>query len=138
MDHHIHHPIPQQIGRIYRYFRRNLDLELLTIQTDQLKIRQSVINLLSNASKFTKKGPITLEVGYAGEEREAVIFSVRDTGIGMTPEQVQKLFQPFTQADSSTTRKYGGTGLGLAISQRGQCFWGRVDLFDLVALGKPR
>jgi PAS domain S-box-containing protein len=96
----------------------DLDLELLTIQTDQLKIRQSVINLLSNASKFTKKGTITLEVGYAGEEREAVIFSVRDTGIGMTPEQVQKLFQPFTQADSSTTRKYGGTGLGLAISQR--------------------
>jgi signal transduction histidine kinase/CheY-like chemotaxis protein len=86
---------------------------------DVTKLRQVLINLLSNASKFTKDGKIVFEVypetrgGTAGYG-----FSVRDTGIGMSPEQVEKLFQPFTQADSSTTRKYGGTGLGLAISQR--------------------
>jgi CheY-like chemotaxis protein len=83
------------------------------------KLRQILLNLLSNASKFTQAGTISLEVdretrsGHAGYR-----FRVKDTGIGMTPEQVGKLFEPFTQADSSTTRKYGGTGLGLAISRR--------------------
>ncbi len=87
--------------------------------TDVTKLRQVLINLLSNASKFTKDGKIVLEV--YPETRGDVAgygFSIGDTGIGMTSEQVEKLFQPFTQADSSTTRKYGGTGLGLAISQR--------------------
>lgn len=86
---------------------------------DVTKLRQILINLLSNANKFTTEGSILFEVikevrtngsGYA--------FRVEDTGIGMTTDQIGKLFQPFTQADSSTTRKYGGTGLGLAISQR--------------------
>lgn len=87
--------------------------------TDVTKLRQVLFNLLSNAAKFTKDGTITLEVdrvqrnGLDGYE-----FKVGDTGIGMTPEQSKKLFQPFVQADSTTTRKYGGTGLGLAISRR--------------------
>jgi PAS domain S-box-containing protein len=86
---------------------------------DLTKVRQVLFNLLSNACKFTTHGTITLEV-----RREAaqvgvwVVFRIADTGVGMTPQQMAQLFQPFSQADASTTRKYGGTGLGLAISQR--------------------
>ena len=89
---------------------------------DITKVRQILLNLLSNASKFTEHGTITprLEVQQAGAEEETgrVVFTVEDTGIGMTPQQLGKLFQAFTQADASTTRKYGGTGLGLVITQR--------------------
>ncbi|MFD0682234.1 MULTISPECIES: response regulator [unclassified Paenibacillus] len=88
------------------------------MHTDVTKLRQILFNLLSNASKFTKEGTIGLSV--VREERggqQGFAFHVTDTGIGMTPEQIDKLFLPFTQADSSTTRKYGGTGLGLTISQ---------------------
>jgi PAS domain S-box-containing protein len=90
-----------------------------SIHADQTKVRQTLFNLLSNASKFTEKGTVTLEV--AREEANGldwVVFKVTDQGIGMTPEQVATLFQPFIQADASTTRKYGGTGLGLNISRR--------------------
>ena len=86
---------------------------------DLTKVRQAVFNLLSNASKFTKDGTIGLDVtreSAAGQEW--VIFAVSDTGIGMTPEQLGKVFQEFSQADSSTTRDYGGTGLGLTLSRR--------------------
>ncbi len=86
-----------------------------TMRSDATRVRQILLNLLSNACKFTHGGTVTLS-GTA--EGGAVAFRVRDTGIGMTAEQVGKLFQPFVQADASTTRKYGGTGLGLAISQR--------------------
>ncbi|HEY2158022.1 MAG TPA: response regulator, partial [Isosphaeraceae bacterium] len=86
---------------------------------DLTKVRQALFNLLSNASKFTENGRISLAVA-----RETVDgsdwfeFRVTDTGIGMTEEQLARLFQPFTQADASTTRKYGGTGLGLTITRR--------------------
>jgi signal transduction histidine kinase len=86
---------------------------------DLTKVRQAVFNLLSNASKFTKDGTIGLDVTRefaAGQDW--VIFAVSDTGIGMTPEQMGKVFQEFLQADSSTTRDYGGTGLGLTLSRR--------------------
>jgi PAS domain S-box-containing protein len=83
---------------------------------DITKLRQSLFNLLSNASKFTESGTITLAV--EREEVNWIAFRVSDTGIGMTPEQQAKLFQSFTQADASTTRKYGGTGLGLVITQQ--------------------
>ena len=90
-----------------------------TMRADLTKVRQSIFNLLSNASKFTEKGVITLDVQRTREDdAERMIFRVSDTGIGMTPEQVHKLFQEFSQADASTSRKYGGTGLGLALSRR--------------------
>ena len=91
---------------------------------DQMRLRQVLLNLVSNACKFTEKGTVTLALARAarngsdGAARRGVAISVTDTGIGMTPEQQGKLFAEFTQADSSTTRKYGGTGLGLAISKR--------------------
>jgi CheY-like chemotaxis protein len=82
-------------------------------------VRQTLFNLLSNACKFTDKGTITLTVSRdARAGRDWLEFAVRDTGIGMTPEQLEKLFEAFTQADAATTRKYGGTGLGLALSRR--------------------
>ncbi len=84
------------------------------MRADQTKVRQILLNLLSNAGKFTEGGAVTLAVE---RQRDRLIFRVSDTGIGMTPEQLARLFQPFTQADSSTTRKYGGTGLGLTISK---------------------
>jgi signal transduction histidine kinase/DNA-binding response OmpR family regulator len=86
---------------------------------DIVKIRQILFNLLSNACKFTKNGNIWLEVSrHRDPKGEEIVFWIRDTGIGMMPNQVSRLFQPFNQADASTARKYGGTGLGLAISQR--------------------
>ncbi|MFC5403355.1 MHYT domain-containing protein [Cohnella soli] len=89
------------------------------IKTDVTKLRQILLNLLSNANKFSQQGTIVFEAHPETREGKAgFVFVVQDTGIGMTEEQVGRLFQPFTQADSSTTRKYGGTGLGLAISQR--------------------
>ncbi|WP_373534795.1 CHASE4 domain-containing protein [Microcoleus sp.] len=93
------------------------------LHSDKIKFTQILFNLLSNAAKFTEKGTITLSVEKIKNEQnsldaEQFIFKCTDTGIGITPEQLQKLFQPFTQADASTTRKYGGTGLGLAIAQK--------------------
>jgi signal transduction histidine kinase len=90
--------------------------DLGAMYADRTKVQQVLFNLLSNAAKFTDGGVITLAV--ARERERWIRFSIADTGIGMTPEQTENLFQPFTQADASTTREYGGTGLGLAISQR--------------------
>lgn len=113
-------------------FEDNLGL----IRADLTKVRQVILNLLSNAAKFTENGKIILTVREATyEEKQAIqneaedgdrllnweqqyiLISVADTGIGISPEQIEHLFEPFTQADSSTTKKYGGTGLGLAISR---------------------
>ena len=92
--------------------------DLGTMRADTTKVRQSLLNLLSNACKFTEKGMIRLQVHRdVSAESERFIFEVADTGIGMSVEQLNNVFQPFMQADASTTRKYGGSGLGLAISQ---------------------
>lgn len=97
----------------------NLAEDLNMMHADLTKVRQSLFNLLSNASKFTENGKITLDVSSCTAEGEDFItFKVTDTGIGMSSEQMGKLFQAFTQADASTTRKYGGTGLGLAITKK--------------------
>jgi len=89
------------------------------MHADITKMRQSLFNLLSNAAKFTHEGAISLEVSREMmEERDWISFRVSDTGIGMTPEHLIKLFQTFSQADTSTTRKFGGSGLGLALTRR--------------------
>ncbi len=93
----------------------HLDGQLGAMRSDLTKVRQALFNLLSNATKFTQDGRIELEVRRAND---LLKFRVTDTGIGMSPEQMAKLFQPFSQADPSTTRRYGGTGLGLAITRR--------------------
>jgi PAS domain S-box-containing protein len=115
----------------------NCDPHIGTMYADLTKVRQALLNLLSNAAKFTEKGTITLTVtrdyrnGLSASNLEAksgaiaatsdpdswIVFQVQDTGIGMTLDQLETVFQAFTQADASTTRKYGGTGLGLAITR---------------------
>jgi len=92
----------------------------LALVGDPLRLGQVLLNLTSNAIKFTTAGEILISAELAGTQGEQAYlrFAVRDTGIGLTPEQIAQLFQPFTQADGSTTRKYGGTGLGLAICRR--------------------
>ena len=93
--------------------------DLGVMRADMTKMRQSLFNLLSNAAKFTTAGAISLEVSREiMEDREWIWFRVSDTGIGMTPAQLVKLFQTFSQADTSTTRKFGGSGLGLALTRR--------------------
>ena len=92
---------------------------IVTMHADLTKIRQSLFNLLSNASKFTDHGDITLSIErYTKVSQDWISMKVTDSGIGMTPAQLTKLFKPFSQADDSTTRKYGGTGLGLNITKR--------------------
>jgi signal transduction histidine kinase len=90
--------------------------DLDEMYADQAKVRQILFNLLSNAAKFTEKGKVLLVVKSSASASPTIIFEVHDTGIGMTPEQVQQLFRPFSQADSSPTRRFGGSGLGLALA----------------------
>jgi PAS domain S-box-containing protein len=108
-----------------------------TMRADPVRVRQIVFNLLSNASKFTENGEITLAL--ARERvgvRDWLRLTVRDTGIGMTPEQMDKVFLEFSQADSSTTRRYGGTGLGLAITRRlCQAMGGDIAVDSELAVG---
>ncbi len=106
-------PLADKNGNTYEV---SVDQQLTTMRADQTKVRQSLLNLLSNACKFTSGGKVMLEVRSLPENR--VAFAVSDTGVGMTAEQVSRLFEPFTQADSSTTRRFGGTGLGLTISKK--------------------
>jgi adenylate cyclase len=90
-----------------------------SMRADETRLRQALLNLTSNAVKFTENGTVTITAQQQGDKgSEQITIAVADTGIGMTPEQMGKLFQEFSQADSSTSRKYGGTGLGLAISRR--------------------
>ncbi|MEO7653714.1 MAG: response regulator, partial [Bryobacteraceae bacterium] len=110
------HPLVQKNGNTLNV---RTEGDLGSMHADMTKVRQSLFNLLSNACKFTTDGTITLEADRRRiGEAEWMFFHVSDTGIGMTAEQTDKLFEAFTQADSSTTRKFGGTGLGLAISRR--------------------
>ena len=95
------------------------DGEIGMMRADQMRLRQALLNLMSNANKFTERGTITIDARHRQENGgDWITLAVTDTGIGMTPEQMGKLFQEFSQASSSTASKYGGTGLGLAISRR--------------------
>ncbi|MBL8114721.1 MAG: hypothetical protein JNK60_17705 [Acidobacteria bacterium] len=107
--------VPPLVARNGNRFVLEGPPEDLWITADATKLRQSLLNLLSNAAKFTENGVVALRVSVEGPD---IVFRVSDTGIGMTPEELAKLFQPFVQADASTTRKYGGTGLGLALTKR--------------------
>lgn len=121
--------------------RNKLQLEcpddLGTMYADLVRVRQCLFNLLSNACKFTSDGTVSLSVLKTTEnDREWVQLVVRDSGIGMTPEQLAKLFQPFTQADASATRKYGGTGLGLTITKRFcEMMGGSIEVESVVGQG---
>ncbi|MCT7952138.1 ATP-binding protein [Ancylothrix sp. C2] len=122
------------VSKNQNFLEVNCPSDLGVMHSDLTKVRQVLLNLISNAAKFTDEGKITL-TAKREEEKPAIehtkedadlflypcsfiVFEVNDTGIGMSPEQIEQIFKPFTQADVSTTRKYGGTGLGLAISQR--------------------
>ncbi|MCX7361474.1 MAG: response regulator [Alphaproteobacteria bacterium] len=114
---------PKDIGAVY---------------ADSMRFRQILLNLLSNACKFTSAGKVTLKASRVrdGSGRTWIELAVSDTGIGMTQEQIGRLFQEFTQADASTTRKFGGTGLGLAITRRlCQLMGGDVDVASTPGLG---
>ncbi|MBW4492468.1 MAG: response regulator [Oscillatoria princeps RMCB-10] len=124
------------------------DRHLGSMRADLTKVRQALFNLLSNAAKFTEGGTITLAVSrelaslpdaesaMPSAVRLEILFRVTDTGIGMSPEQLKKVFQPFTQADASTTRKYGGTGLGLAIARHFcQMMGGDIEVESLEGFG---
>lgn len=102
-------------------------------KSDSVKLRQSLLNLGSNACKFTESGRIFILARREGDE---LVFLVSDTGIGMSEDQIGKLFQPFSQADSSTTRRFGGTGLGLTITQRfATLLGGSIDVESRVGVG---
>ena len=88
------------------------------LTADSMRLKQILLNLLSNACKFTKQGEVKLQARKVANGGNGIELAVVDTGIGMTPEQRAKLFEEFTQADSSTARQYGGTGLGLAITRK--------------------
>lgn len=126
--HHCPRKIVSEVVKLVepRAIEKGLDINVeyvdavpTSIQTDATRLRQILINLLGNAIKFTDSGAIDLVVRFTPDSRHPRMqFDVHDTGIGMTAEQTAKLFEPFTQADTSTTRRFGGTGLGLAISKR--------------------
>ena len=106
------------IGRKHNRLVLDLAPELGMMHSDTVKLRQCLFNLLSNSSKFTENGQITLAASRQHRDgRDWMELRIADTGIGMTPEQLQRLFQRFSQADASTTRRFGGTGLGLAITK---------------------
>jgi CheY-like chemotaxis protein/two-component sensor histidine kinase len=95
------------------------DPDIGSMHADLTKVRQALFNLLSNASKFTEQGQILIHVTSREKKGiEYIVFAVRDSGIGMTPQQMGKIFDSFSQADNSTTRNYGGTGLGLTITRK--------------------
>lgn len=108
------------------------------VEGDEVKIRQILINLVGNAIKFTEEGHVIINVGFADETdaESAVLISVRDTGIGIDQDKLTLLFEKFSQADTSTTRKFGGTGLGLAICKKlAELMGGEIDVESTLGKG---
>ena len=134
----------ENMGNFFRQgaVEKNIELVLglppnlmVEVVGDSLRLQQVLVNLVGNALKFTKQGEIVIHAKMLGRKDNTleVLFSVRDSGMGISDEQLSKLFQPFTQADSSISRKYGGTGLGLTICKRliemmGGRFWAESEL----------
>jgi CheY-like chemotaxis protein/anti-sigma regulatory factor (Ser/Thr protein kinase) len=100
------------------------------ITTDPTRLRQILFNIIGNAIKFTKQGSVDVKIKlHKHADSRQLVFSVRDTGPGISPQQISRLFTPFTQADSSTTRRFGGTGLGLVLSKKlARALGGDVEL----------
>jgi len=122
------------IDRNKNQLRVECDEAIGTMRADATKLRQIMLNLLSNASKFTDGGVVSLKVNRdSSGGRESIVFDVADSGIGMSEDQIGRLFQVFSQADSSTSAKYGGTGLGLAISRQ----FARLMGGDITVASKP-
>ena len=128
------HPLIERNGNVLEV---DCPTDVGPMHADVTRVRQVLFNLLSNASKFTEKGTVGLEVRREEtDDGSWLVFTVSDTGIGMTPEQLGKLFQAFSQADASTSRKYGGTGLGLVISRRfAQMMGGDVTVASVYGKG---
>ena len=115
----------------------NIDPEIVPDYFDEVKLKQVLLNLVSNACKFTHSGAISIDA-YLRKESDAhyYIIDVRDSGIGMTEKQCAEVFKPYTQADSSTTKKYGGTGLGLTISKNYcEMMGGRIEVSSEIGKG---
>ena len=114
-------------------FSLELEENVGDISTDIIKLKQSLLNILSNAAKFTSDGKISLNVSL---NQETIFFKISDTGIGISEDKIEKLFEEFTQADETTTREYGGTGLGLAITKRFcQLLKGDVTVESTIGVG---
>ena len=129
--------ITPMIEKNNNHLQVELPSQVITMNSDITKVRQNLFNLLSNASKFTQNGEIKLAItSYIQNNQNWLKFEISDTGIGMNSEQAGKLFQSFTQADSSTTRQYGGTGLGLAITKQFcEMMGGKIDVTSEVGKG---
>jgi len=127
------------LERGHNSFVRNYPIDLGGVRLDKMKVRQVLLNLLSNAAKFTNAGQIELKVfrepGPSPEDGEQVVLRVSDTGIGMSAEQIKRIFEEYAQGSAATTRRYGGTGLGLAIS-RSFCQRMRGDIEVASSLGE--
>ena len=113
-------PLPQPLAdKNSNAIEVHIASDLSPINADATRLKQCLLNLLSNACKFTQSGRVTLSVVQQQLGLDSLIsFYVEDTGVGLSDEQAARLFQPFSQADASTTRKFGGTGLGLAITKK--------------------
>jgi signal transduction histidine kinase len=118
-------------------FQIRCDAGLGSLKGDVTRLRQVLLNLLSNASKFSDKGTVMLSARrVVDRDGNWIVFEVSDTGVGMTPDQLSRIFQAFSQADSSTSRKYGGTGLGLVISRRFcQMMGGDISVSSQMGMG---
>jgi signal transduction histidine kinase len=127
-------PLARKNGNKFEWRSDNLDA---VMNVDPVRFRQSLLNLLSNACKFTEHGVVSLDITReVREEQEWLNWNVRDTGIGISPDQQKRLFQAFSQVDPSATRRYGGSGLGLAISQKFcQAMGGRITVESDVGRG---
>ncbi len=124
------------VNRNGNMFVLDVDIAYPTLQTDPGRLRQCLLNLVSNASKFTKDGVITLTVRTVTEEIDWVSFAVSDTGIGMTEEQLLRVFRPFEQATQTTAKEFGGTGLGLPLTRElGRQMGGDIAVDSAFGLG---
>jgi signal transduction histidine kinase len=111
-----------------------IDKSIETMKNDETKLKQVLLNMISNSSKFTKEGTVSLEI--SAESKNRVKFELSDTGIGMTEDQLENVFEEFTQAETSTSKDYGGTGLGLPICKKiTELMGGKIEVKSKIGEG---